>query len=103
MLLDSMPTVMLDFDDIPDGGSTVTTNAVANKSLLPSPDNLRIMASMMNLGSDSQNNLDFVTNFVDLFLQTDSFFPKLTDLLNVGPGKFIFNETIHRIYYLIIN
>lgn len=89
MILDSMPTVALDFDDVPDG-STVTNNAAANKSLLSlPPDNLRIMTSMMNLTSDSQNNLDFVTNFVDLFLQADSFFPKLTDLLNVAPGNFI--------------
>ncbi|OTF78987.1 hypothetical protein BLA29_011456, partial [Euroglyphus maynei] len=105
MLLDSMPTVALDYDvDTTVIGASFTGNNVAAaasssagaiQSSQPPPtttttaDNSMKMMTQSSLPGETlsnPHNLDLITNYVDSFLQSDSFFPQLTELLKVSPG-----------------
>nr|XP_027201714.1 nuclear pore complex protein Nup155-like [Dermatophagoides pteronyssinus] len=105
MLLDSMPTVAFDYDVDTSGiGASITTtgnnNNVAAGAGIQSPpptttadNSIRMMNNnpmMTSLPAETMSsgghNLDIITNYVDSFLQADSFFPQLTELLKVSPG-----------------
>ncbi|KAH9491335.1 hypothetical protein DERF_016063 [Dermatophagoides farinae] len=56
-------------------------------------DSMKMMNMMMMTSSSplaetisAGHNLDIITNYVDSFLQADSFFPQLNELLKVSPG-----------------
>lgn len=106
MLLDSMPTVALDYDvDNNTGiGASIITGGNAtiqsphhhhHPQSQPPPIADDSMKNMMMMTSSSPlaetisagHNLDIITNYVDSFLQADSFFPQLNELLKVSPGN----------------
>lgn len=110
MLLDSMPTVALDYDVdnntgigasiITGGNATIQSphhhHHAQSQSQPPSiaDDSMKMMNMMMMTSSSplaetisAGHNLDIITNYVDSFLQADSFFPQLNELLKVSPGN----------------